>query len=79
LAGVATKGTHLSGAARAARCLKQCIPNISPDSLRCSATKVSFIERDYDVLEFFNWLLDVVDRKVVTEIEIEGEDSIPTL
>jgi len=35
--------SHFSGAARAARCLGQCIPNISPDSLRCSATKVSAI------------------------------------
>jgi len=33
--------THFSGAARAARCLEQCIPNISPDTLLCSATKVS--------------------------------------
>jgi len=37
--------TLFSGAARAARCSEQCIPNISPDSLRCAATKVSAIGR----------------------------------
>jgi len=33
-------------AARAARCLGLCIPHISPDSLRCSASKVSGIGRE---------------------------------
>jgi len=41
--GCQPNGAHISGAARAARCLEQCIPNVLPDSLRCSATKVSTI------------------------------------
>jgi len=37
--------THFRGAARTARCLEQCVPNISPDSLRCFATKVGAMGR----------------------------------